>query len=286
MHKPAMLFETIKLLDIKSNGLYLDFTFGFGGHSYEILKYLNNDGKLIVCDKDIKSYKKAKKLSKTDNRIKAFHISFNNMYFILNKLKMLKCIDGLLIDLGISLVQIKDNKSGFGFLNNNFLDMRLNIKQIVRIIDWINFANKEDLESIFNLFNDIYLTKIITDTIIIMRKKNYIKTTNDLCNFFFYLFGKNKGQNILSQLFQFMRFFANNDFLLLEKFLKNVIFFTKLDGSVILISFNSLEEHFLKKNIFNNNFLNTILIKPLFKEININLSSRTSNMYVLNKIKF
>ena len=279
-----MLFETIKYLDIKPDGVYLDLTFGFGGHSKKILEYLNMDGRLLVCDKDINAYKIAKKTTETDSRINAFHISFDNIYFILNKLKLLRKINGIVIDLGISSYQI--DKTGLGFINNNFLDMRLNAKNIFRIIDWINFANKNDLENIFNLFNESFLTKIITEKIILLRHKKNIKTTNDLCNFFLYLFGKNKGKKILSKLFQFMRLLTNNDCFLLEKFLWRIYNLTRIEDNIILISFNSLEEYIIKNLLYKIKTMTIVFIQPSFKEINNNFSSRSSRMKIINKTIF
>ena len=165
MHTPVMLKETIKFLDIKQDGLYLDLTYGIGGHSNEISKYLNKYGTLIAIDKDTMSYILAKKQT---NKYEIFKMSFNEFK---TESHFFKNIDGIIVDLGLSLEQIKDAKMGLSFDKNAHLDMRLNKKQKLRASDWINFVNEKDLILFLNLFMQENMSKILSKNILIFRKK-------------------------------------------------------------------------------------------------------------------
>ena len=164
MHKPVMLKETIKFLDIKQDGLYLDLTYGIGGHSNEISKYLNKHGTLISIDKDTLAYILAKKSNKSN----IFNMSFNEFKTESN---FFKNVDGIILDLGLSLEQIIDPKMGLSFYKNTHLDMRLNNKQKLWASDWINFVNEKDLKLFLNFFMEENISKIISKNIIIFRKK-------------------------------------------------------------------------------------------------------------------
>lgn len=281
MHKSVMINELTKFIDINPNGLYVDSTFGLGGHSKEILKYLNLKSKLFIFEKDFISYCYAKNMFLNDLRVKFFFSSFEHIsYFFLKE----NYLDGIICDLGLSLDQIKDKSKGLGFNSNGFLDMRINFFYPFRIIDWFNLATEKDLNCFFYLFyNKKYANEIIKK-ILIYRKLNVIKTTNELCNIIFTtnILNKNK---ILTKFFYFSRIFINNDFFLLICFLEKCLNLLKPGGILILLSFNSFDDNIIKNFVFNNeNKIKFMTFKPSIFEINFNLSSRSALMHIIKKL--
>jgi 16S rRNA C1402 N4-methylase RsmH len=151
MHKPVMLLETIKYLDIIAKNFYVDVTFGLGGHVNEIYKYLNDDSKITACDKDTKYFTLSTRTIKKKNNFKIFNLSFE-LLTLLSKCYISNIFMGMLSDLGISNDQLKNNQTGLGIKNESFLDMRLNKTQKTRATDWLNAAKKKELIEIFNIF--------------------------------------------------------------------------------------------------------------------------------------
>jgi len=284
MHIPVMLSEVIKYLDIRSNGIYIDSTFGLGGHSHEMLKYLNSDGRLYIFDKDIDSYNKANDLFYLDDRVNVFHSSFDDMYLMLKKPDVIGNVSGIIADLGLSLFQLKSLSKGFGFNCNGFLDMRLDTNQAFRVVDWINFATKKDLEDVFVFFDDSLLVKFLVKKIILYRNKHSIKTTKELFDIIFGVFGFYKGRSMIGKLFQFIRVFINNDFSLLHVFLKRCLSLLDNGGILILISFNSLEDMVIKNFLLNSHRVKSLSFKPSICEIDDNYSARSAHMRIIERI--
>ena len=286
MHVPVMLSEVMRFLDIESNGIYIDSTFGFGGHTREILKYLNKNGKLFIIDKDSFSYKIGKKLSLFDNRINALYMSFDQIYSVSNKYGFWNQINGIVADLGLSFFQFKDISKGFGFDINSFLDMRLNIDQKIRAVDWINFATQGDLEDVFHFLENDFIIKRVVKKIISYRKINYIKTSYDLYNICSGILTVNK-ENFINQIFQSIRIFINNDLYSLYFFLKSSFRLLKPGGVLLLICFNSLEDKIIKNFLLHDccNFkIEFIYVRPSSFEVNNNYCSRSASMRIIKKL--
>lgn len=279
MHTPVMLKETIKFLDIKQDGLYLDLTYGIGGHSNEISKYLNKYGTLISIDKDTLSYMLAKK----KNKYKIFKMSFNEFK---NKSNFYKNVDGIILDLGLSLEQIKDIKMGMSFYKNAHLDMRLNKKQKLRASDWINFVNEKDLTSFLFFFMEEHASKILSKNIIIFRKKKKIKTSKDLCYIIIKSINQKENLKNISKIFTLIKILINNELFLLSLLLNNIKNLMTQKASLIVISFNSFEDKIVKNYILNKNNLSNfkhISNRPDVKELNKNYPSRNAIMHIIKK---
>lgn len=281
MHFSVMLPEIIKFLDIKSSGVYIDSTFGQGGHSGEILKYLSKNGKLFLLDKDFAAYELAKAKYVNDLRVNAAHISYDNISYFSNNYNLLGKVDGVIADLGLSSSQIKDSRRGFGFNKNGFLDMRLDEKQEIRAVDWLNHAGLSDLESVFFFLGDTFLAKRISKSIVVYRKNSLIRTSKDLCNLILSMTFVDKKIDF-NQIFQAIRIFVNNDLYILNKFLKESFFLLKPGGFLIVISFNSLEDVMIK-SFFSEKKIFSMFLKPSFKELSHNCSSRSAIMRILKK---
>jgi len=179
MHKPVMLYEVIKNLDIKSNNFYIDTTFGTGGHTKEIIKYINKNARILTFDKKLK---KNKFLKTSKKKIISITLSFEIFSMIYKKTT--KIYSGVLSDLGISTNQILNNRCGFGNKKKNFLDMRLNYKDNLRALDWLNKAKKQELLDVFFIFGNKKLAINISKQILIYRKKKIINTNYDLQKMF------------------------------------------------------------------------------------------------------
>ena len=170
-----MLKETIKSLDIKSNGIYVDLTFGGGGHSNEILKCLGKNGKLIAFDQDTDSMRNEIK----DDR---FILINQNFKFLTQNLIFYghKYVDGILADLGVSSFQIDQIERGFSLRSDAKLDMRMNKKQEITAADILNNYTEEELSSIFYEHSDIKNSRSIAKLIINNRIKSKINSSQKL----------------------------------------------------------------------------------------------------------
>lgn len=274
MHKPVMTKEVIKYLDIKPNGTYIDFTYGIGGHSNEILKYINKYGNLIVSDYDIKSYNLAKK----NKKLKAFNFQFKKLY----KIKVLnKNTNGSIIDIGNSLNQIKNKKYGKSYEDKVPLDMRINLKQKLKANDYLNVIKKKDLLNFLLNFLNENISKKIVKNILHLRKKKNIKISNDIQS----IIPTNIKKN--NKIFNFFRILVNNELFNLNNLINNITNVTKKNSIVIFISFNSSEDEIIKKCLNNNYYIEIkeITKRPNINELNANFSSKSAIIRVFKKFK-
>lgn len=273
-----MLKETVKFLDIKQDGLYLDLTYGLGGHSNEIAKYINKYGELISTDKDTLSYILANKKNNT-----TFKMSFNDFK---NKSNFFYNIDGIILDLGLSIEQIKDAKMGLSFCKNTHLDMRLNKNQKLRASDWINFVEEMDLYIFFKFFMEESIAKTISKNIIKFRLKKKIKTSKDLGYIIITSLNQKDAIKNISKIFTIIKLLINNELFLLSLLLNNIKDLIKDNGQLLIISFNSFEDKIIKNYILNkkNSYKFThIANRPDIKETNKNYPSRSAIMHILKK---
>ncbi|MCD5397254.1 MAG: 16S rRNA (cytosine(1402)-N(4))-methyltransferase RsmH, partial [Candidatus Pacebacteria bacterium] len=186
-HIPVMLKESIDLLNVRKNGIYVDATLGQGGHSEIIAKLLKGQGKIIGIDQDPEAIRAAKeKLVRSGDLMKFVHNNFKNLEIILDELNIKK-VDGILLDLGVSAEQLKNPKRGFSFSENaenlnSKLDMRMNTLQNISAYDVLNKYRENELKDIFlNLGEEHYIySKKIAKRIVQERTKKPITTVNDL----------------------------------------------------------------------------------------------------------
>lgn len=281
MHLPVMLSEVLKYLDVDPNGVYFDCTFGLGGHSFELVRYLNKFGSLNAMDKDF-SFCNKDHFSRDYlvNKINYYMCSFDKVSEISFDIGLFGKIDGILVDLGISTNHLLDKNRGFGFINNGFLDMRLDSNQKIRAVDWFNFATFDELMVVFNFICDYKLSLRIVDEIISSRKIFSIKTVYDFYKIIYKICNANSliGQS-LNKIYQSIRIFINNDFHSLFIFLNRAFLSLKASGILLIISFNSVEDSivkdfFLKHSSFSRSMIS--FIKPSVNELNNNFSSRSA----------
>ncbi|MCR3754722.1 MAG: 16S rRNA m(4)C1402 methyltransferase [Candidatus Westeberhardia cardiocondylae] len=247
-HTPVLLQESIQSLNITKNGFYIDGTFGQGGHSKLILSKLNKHGKLLAIDRDIESIHIGSKIH--DPRFTILHGLFSEIYNYLFKKKLLETVHGIILDLGVSSLQIHNPKRGFSFQNNGPLDMRMNNTTGKSAKNWLNYAKKKDIALVFKKFGEEKFYKKITTAIIKKRINKPIIYTTELAQIILQALPKNKKKiykkHPATKCFQAIRIFINNELSELQKILTNIFHILIPGGRLAIISFHSLEMQIIK----------------------------------------
>lgn len=256
-HETVLLNETVaSVLGVKSlddlrdkkSGVFVDATFGRGGHSRLLLQCLADDAILIVFDKDPQAIEVAKNLAKTDNRVRVVHDSFANIVNALHSLAIDK-VDGIMADLGVSSPQLDDGTRGFSFMRDGAVDMRMDTSRGQSVAEWLAVVDEQTLADVLYEYGEERHSRRIAKAI--KQMENY-NSTLELAQVI-----KNahpnwqKGKHPATQSFQAMRIFINNELGDVEIFLKDCIKILKTDGRLALISFHSLEDRMIKQ-FFNN----------------------------------
>lgn len=263
-HIPALLNESIEGLNIKPSGIYVDITFGGGGHSKEILKRLNKDGKLFVFDKDIES----KKNLTNDSRVRFTHSDYKYFSKYL-KIYGINKVNGILGDFGVSFHQFDKKERGFSLRFDSKLDMRMDKNQEFSAYNVINEYKKEDLENIFKLYGEIANYKKITENILNYRDredKNIINTTQELIKLIEPDTPKFNTHKYLAKVFQAIRIEVNNELESIKDFLYECTDILEKEGRLCIISYHSLEDR-LVKNFFKTGNVDGIENKDFFGNI-------------------
>ncbi len=251
-HYPVLKNEVLNYLNIKSDGIYVDGTLGFAGISSNILKQLNS-GKLYAFDKDIEAINYSNNVLKNINsNFKIFHADFSKMQTFLEK-EGVNCVDGIVLDLGVSSPQIDTPERGFSYLSDGKLDMRMDQSSKLNAYDVVNTYSKETLTDIFYKYGEEKLSKVIASEIVKTRINKPITTTLELTEVikesvgakYFY---KNHPER---QIFQALRIYVNHELESLETVLPIAIDLLKKGGRLCVITFHSLEDR-LTKQIFKN----------------------------------
>ena len=295
-HNPVMLKECINGLNIKPNGVYVDATFGGGGHSKAILDNLS-DGKLYSFDQDLD-------VNQNLFQDKRFKFIKSNFRYIKKFLKVegVEKIDGLLADLGVSSHQIDSPKRGFSIRFNEKLDMRMNMEIPKSAVNILNEYSKEKLSEIFRRYGEFSNSNLIADKIIEFRKSNVIVNTNDLIQSLKVLTPTSKKNKFLARVFQAIRIEVNDELSCLIDLLNSCNELLKTNARIVVISYHSLEDRIVKnfikkgnvegklvKDFFGNvkrNFkqLNNKIICPKEEEILNNPRSRSAKLRIAERI--
>ena len=295
-HNPVLLNESISGLKINPSGIYVDVTYGGGGHSQEILKNLNSNGKLIAFDQD----QDAIENKSNDSRLNLVKSNFKYLNNFLNYFKI-KEIDGLLADFGISSHQIDNRIRGFSTRFNSKLDMRMNSTQKIDAKIIVNDYDQDQLEYIFKNFGELRNYKKVTKKIISERAKKPIETTGDLKKILTPLVKVKDENKFLAQVFQSIRIEVNDELEVIRTLLSESSKYIKKGGRLVCISYHSLEDRIVKKFIQNGGFndevssdiygnKNTIfkkvgkMITPSNQEIKKNNRSRSAKLRIAEKI--
>ena len=295
-HNPVLLNESISGLNINPSGIYVDVTYGGGGHSQEILKNLNSNGKLIAFDQD----QDAIENRSNDSRLNLVKSNFKYLNNFLNYFQI-KEIDGLLADFGISSHQIDNKNRGFSTRFNSELDMRMNETQKIDAKIIINDYDKDQLEYIFKNFGELKNYKKVTEKIISERTKKSIDTTGDLKKILAPLVKVRDENKFLAQVFQSIRIEVNDELEVIRTLLSDSSKYIKKGGRLVCISYHSLEDRIVKKFIQNGGYNNEVesdfygnknvifkkigkMITPSSEEIKLNNRSRSAKLRIAEKI--
>ena len=243
-HNPVLLHESIDALDIKEDGVYVDVTFGGGGHSREILNRLGENGRLFAFDQDPDAW--ANKID--DDR---FILIQENFRFITRFLKFhrVKQIDGILADLGVSSHQFDEAERGFSTRFDADLDMRMDQKSELSAKKIINEYDEKQLSDVLFLYGELRNARTLAKTIVEAREDNKIETSFQLKEVLQKFLPKAKEHKILAQIFQAVRIEVNQELEVLKEFLEQIPQLLKSDGRLSVISYHSLEDRLVKRFI-------------------------------------
>ncbi|UMQ40725.1 16S rRNA (cytosine(1402)-N(4))-methyltransferase RsmH [Chryseobacterium sp. Y16C] len=247
-HNPVLLKQSVDDLVTNPDGIYVDCTFGGGGHSREILSRLSDKGKLFSFDQDLDALKNAI----DDPR---FTLINQNFRFLENSLLMygISQIDGVLADLGVSSHQFDEAERGFSTRSNAPLDMRMNIMQGLDAKRVINDYEEEQLADIFYYYGELREARKLARDIVHHRKTKSIETTEDLKKLFSYL-PPHKVNKFYAQLFQAIRIEVNQELEVLKEMLVQAYNVLKPGGRLVVISYHSLEDRLVKRFLKNGMF--------------------------------
>ena len=239
-HNPVLLKECIEGLSINPAGIYVDVTFGGGGHSREILKHLTT-GKLYAFDQDDDAVK-----NKIDDE--RFVLIKQNFRYLKNFLKMYNAlpIDGLLADLGVSSHQFDEAERGFSIRFNAKLDMRMDQNGKQTAADVLNTYSEEELKRIFKLYGEVDNAGYLASIIFHNRKDKHIDTVNDLKVMITKCVKKGRENQYYAQVFQALRIEVNKELDVLQELLTQSIEVLKPGGRLVVISYHSLEDRLVK----------------------------------------
>lgn len=255
-HITVLLHEAVNGLALKENGIYIDGTFGRGGHSRLILSKLSSNGRLIGIDRDPRAIAEAQKIQ--DLRFQIEHNSFSHISEICEKLNLVGKIDGILLDLGVSSPQLDEAERGFSFMKDGPLDMRMDTTQGLSAEEWLKQVSVEDLTWVLKTFGEERFAKRIATAIVDYNKsaaKNgteFLSRTSQLAELISQAVPfKDKHKHPATRSFQAIRIFINSELDELESVLNSALDMLAPEGRLSIISFHSLEDrmvkHFIKK---------------------------------------
>ncbi len=310
-HSPVLLKESVDALQINPNGIYVDVTFGGGGHSSEILSRLSNKGKLFSFDQDDDAIANAHTLTekiineKTDiNFHKNFTFIALNFKDLANGLARfgIDQVDGILADLGVSSHQFDTPMRGFSTRFDAPLDMRMNQNIAITAEEVINNYPEKKLHKIFELYGEVKNAKTLANAIISTRLRKRIVTTEDLKDILNKFTPQKTAHKYHAQVFQALRIEVNEEMKVLEEMLLQTADLLKIGGKLVVLSYHSLEDRLVKnfiqkgkfegeveKDFFGNELkpfknLTKKPLEPSSEEISTNSRARSAKMRVAEKL--
>ncbi len=305
-HAPVLLDEAVTALQIKSDGIYIDATFGRGGHSTAILEQLGSEGRLIAIDRDPQAVEYAQKRFSSDKRFEIIHSSFCQLEAIAQEQSIVGQVDGILLDLGVSSPQLDNAERGFSFMRDGPLDMRMDSSSGVSAAQWINQAEAEEIADVLYLFGEERMSRRIARKIVAARADGPIQTTLQLAELIKSAVPAKQrygAKHPATRSFQAIRIKINEEMSQISTVLEMALAVLKEEGRLAVISFHSLEDRLVKRFMRDNSrgkqlpreipvqqaategALELIgkAIKPSTEEVEINPRSRSSILRVAAK---
>ena len=295
-HLPALLSESIAGLNLRPDGIYVDVTYGGGGHSGEILKRLDS-GRLVAFDQDIDA---AANII-TDNRLIFLNQNFR---FLRNNLRYLgiNAIDGLIADLGVSFHQFDEQERGFSFRSDAVLDMRMNRHASLTAADILRIYDEERLASVFYRYGELQGSRRLASAIVRARASAPVTTVSDLTAELKGMVPPAQVNKFYAKLFQSLRIEVNHELDSLTEMLVQALTVLKPGGRLVVITYHSLEDRLVKNFIHTGNFegrsekdfygnvtapfrmINRKVIVPSDEEISANSRARSARLRIAEKI--
>ncbi|GAB3369064.1 16S rRNA (cytosine(1402)-N(4))-methyltransferase [Azotobacter armeniacus] len=247
-HITVLLEEAVDALSVRSDGCYLDGTFGRGGHSRLILERLGPAGGLLGFDKDPQAIATGQALTAEDGRFVVVQRSFAELADELAMRGLIGKVSGVLFDLGVSSPQLDDPERGFSFLNDGPLDMRMDPSHGVSAAEWLANATAEEIARVFKDYGEERFARRMAQAVVQRRQERPFERTADLAQV---LAAANpaweKGKNPATRAFQGLRIYINNELGDLEQGLDAALEALELGGRLVVISFHSLEDRIVKQ---------------------------------------
>lgn len=282
VHVPVLLEEVMEMLAVKENGTYVDATVGLGGHSSELLARLGINGKLIGMDRDEEALSQAKERL-GNSRAQLVKSDFSGMKETLETLNINE-VDGILLDLGVSMFQLKELKRGFSFNSAERLDMRMDKEQRLTAWEVVNRYPEKELLRILKEYGEENLARKIAANIVAHRKKSPVNTCAELADLVYATYGGRGKVHPATKTFQALRIEVNRELDELNKGLSSAMGVLKIGGRLCVISYHSLEDRIVKNFIRDNakgGMLKMLTKKPVvpgIEETRKNPSARSAKM--------
>ena len=247
-HSPVLAEEAINALNIKANGVYIDATFGRGGHSRAILKNLGNDGRLMALDQDPEAIAFGRRIFSMERRIEIIHCNFRQVARVVAERGLNKKVHGVLMDLGVSSPQLDDAARGFSFSRSGPLDMRMNPDEGQSAREWLATVNVDDLAAVLKKYGEERSARRIARAIIDSRGHMEITDSKQLADVIVRAVpGYEKHKHPATRTFQAIRIFINQELQALLEGLQGAASVLAVSGRLAVISFHSLEDRIVKR---------------------------------------
>ena len=247
-HVPVLLDETLTALNIRPKGLYIDGTFGRGGHARAILERLSSKGQILGLDKDPEAFMEGQSLAAKDERFTIEQCSFATLSNVVQTRSWQGKVDGILLDIGVSSPQLDIAERGFSFRKDGPLDMRMNPDEGISAADWLAHASMDEITTVIKTFGEERFGKRIARAIVETREDSPLRTTKQLAD----LVDKaspfrEKNKHPATRTFQAIRIYINNELDDLSVALQQAIDVMAIGGRLTVISFPSLEDRIVKR---------------------------------------
>lgn len=246
-HETVLLNEAVVALDVKASGVYVDGTYGRGGHSAHILEHLGDAGRLIVTDKDPVAIEHARKRYAGDSRVFVWHGSFRHFPEALAAAGIAGGIQGILLDLGVSSPQLDDAERGFSFMREGYLDMRMDTSSGESAAEWLAKAAEADIADVLWRYGEERFSRQIAREIVRSRAQASLQTTIQLAELIASVVRKREpGKHPATRSFQAIRIKVNQELDDVEECLHKSVDYLAPGGRLVVISFHSLEDRIVK----------------------------------------
>ncbi len=248
LHFSVLLAESVEALVVDPNGMYVDGTFGRGGHSRAILARLGEAGRLLAFDKDPQAVAAGEALQQEDPRFAIVHASFAQLREQVEALALSRQVDGVLLDLGVSSPQLDQAERGFSFMQDGPLDMRMDPTSGLSAAEWLNSAKEQDIAQVLFDFGEERFGRRIARAIVAERQKQPFTRTKQLADVVAAANPKwERDKNPATRSFQAIRIFINRELEDLQIALAAAMQVLKPGGRLVVISFHSLEDRIVKR---------------------------------------